>query len=86
MSKGGIERPTVYVTGRSCGGGPERSLHTDLECPILEQASSVYEKDASVFPDSKPVCSVCTGEYNRPESNDMSHLQSLKAAAEADSK
>jgi hypothetical protein len=83
---GGMERSTVYVTGRSCGGGPERSLHTDSECPILEQASSVFEKDASVFPDSKPVCSVCTGEYDRPESNDMSHLQSLKAAAEADSK
>lgn len=84
-SAGDTDRGTVYVAGRQASGGPERSIHTNRACPILDKANTVYEKDRSMFPDDKPVCAVCGGEIERPETHDTSHLKSLKAAAEADS-
>jgi len=80
----GTERETVWVTGRQAGGGPERAIHTRRDCPIVESAHTVFEKDRSVFPDNKPVCNTCSGEIDQPETQDHSYLKSLKAAAEAD--
>lgn len=81
----GTDHSTVYVIGRQSGGGPERAIHTERDCPILQAANTVFEKDRSVFPDNKPVCNSCTGEIERPETQDHSHHNALKAAAEADS-
>ncbi|MDS0280042.1 hypothetical protein NDI85_19850 [Halomicroarcula sp. S1AR25-4] len=79
------ERSKVYIVGRQSGGGPERAIHTDSECPVLDLANSVFEKDRSVFPDDKPVCTTCSGGIARPETHDTSHYNALVAAAEADS-
>ncbi len=82
---GVTDRSTVYVVGRQAGGGPERAIHIDRDCPILGLANSVFEKDRSVFPEDKPVCNVCGEKVDRTGAQDHSHYNALKAAAEADS-
>lgn len=84
QSTDGTERSTVFVTGRQANGGPERAIHTERDCPILDAAPSVFAKDRSVLPDDRPVCKTCSGEIERPETHDTSHYNALKAAAEAD--
>jgi hypothetical protein len=36
-----------------------RGVHVKESCAQLQQASTIFEKDASLFPDDTPVCQFC---------------------------
>lgn len=76
------EPETVYVAGRSGGGGGARKLHTDPDCPTLKAARSPLERRRDTYPDDADWCQWCTGDVPRPETQDRSHHNALKAAAE----
>lgn len=82
MSK--TERETIFVSGKRNGGGPKRKLHTERDCPALKEARTVLERPRDVYPDDTDFCQWCTGDVERPETQDRSHYNALVAAAEAE--
>lgn len=80
----GMERDTVYVAGRQNGGGSHRKVHTTRDCIGLRGANKVLPKPRDSYPGEVDWCQACTGEIERPETQDLSHIKALKAAAESD--
>lgn len=77
-----IERETVFVAGRSGGGdAAPQTKHLTRECPALKKARTVLERPRDVYPGDIELCKWCTGDVNRPETQDVSHYNALKAAA-----
>jgi hypothetical protein len=83
-SRSGAEHETVYVVGRSDGGGGARKAHTDSECPALKQARSVFERWHDVYTNDLDYCQWCSGDVEQPETQDVSHYNALVTAAETD--
>ena len=83
MSEDYIDQEVVYVAGRQNGGGSHRKVHTGTDCIGLRGANKILEKPLDSYPGEVDWCQACTGEMERSETQDLSHLKSLKAAAEA---
>jgi len=84
QSSDGTEHETVFVVGRSDGGGGARKAHTDPECHALKQARSVFERRQDVYANDLDYCQWCSGDVEQPETQDVSHYNALVAAAETD--
>lgn len=75
---------TIFVAGRSDGGGGSRKAHTDRDCPALKEARAPLERQRDTIPGDIDICQWCTGDVERPETQDRSHYNALVAAAEAE--
>lgn len=77
MTESDSDRETVYVKGFNHGGNG-LILHTDNECPRLNSARQVFEKDREVYPEDTPICSHCSGDVERAGGDNRGPWQALE--------
>ncbi|WP_435069193.1 hypothetical protein [Haloplanus sp. C73] len=75
---------TVYRTTGRYGG--HRSLHTERDCPLLDQGRHVIEVDVETVDDDR-LCSCCAdedGSWNQSQSDDWSYQKAIAEEAGVD--
>lgn len=74
---------TVWVRAGRNYGANAPMLHTDEHCRMMDKSERDYREATANERQAYETCSVCSGDYEQAPPT-REHLESLKAAAEAD--